>query len=93
MKISHSAIKSPIYELVKTVELDIRFGDDSWLIRIELLPHTEAKGRFRCHVWERELFRLTPRFPQDESGQPARVSDDALMVDRGIPRSNGRPVK
>jgi hypothetical protein len=87
MKISHSAIKSSIYELVKTVELDIQFFDDRWLIRIELLQDTEAKERFRCHVWERELFRLTPRFPQDESGQPAHVSDDALMVDRGIPSS------
>jgi hypothetical protein len=90
MKISHSAIKSSIYELVKTVELDIQFGDDSWSIRIELLQDTEAQERFRCHVWEIELFRLTPTFPQDENGQPAHVSDGALMVDRGIPRSSIR---
>jgi hypothetical protein len=87
MKISHSAITSSIFELVKTVELDIRLGDNSWPIRIELLQATEAKDRFRCHVWELELFRLTPRFPQDENGQPARLSDDTLMVERGIPRS------
>jgi hypothetical protein len=87
MKISHSAITSPIFEVVKTVELDIRFGDDSWSIRIELLQDTEVKDHFRCHVWELELFRLTPTFPQDENGQPAHISDDMLMVDRGIPRS------
>jgi hypothetical protein len=87
MKISHSAITSSIFELVKTVELDIRLGDDSWSIRIELLQDAEAKDHFRCHVWELELFRLTPTFPQDEMGQPAHTSDDVAMVDRGIPRS------
>jgi len=30
---------------------------------------------------------LTPTFPQDEDGQSAQISDDLLMVDRGIPRS------
>jgi hypothetical protein len=84
MKISHSAITSSIFELVKTVELDIRLGDNSWSIRIELLQATEAKDHFRCHVWELEMFRLTPTFPQDERGQPSHISDDALMVDRGI---------
>jgi hypothetical protein len=87
MKISHSAITSPIFELVKTVELDIQFGDNSWSLRIEMLQATEANDRFRCHVWESELFRLTPTFPQDESGRPSHVSDDALMVDRGIAHS------
>jgi hypothetical protein len=71
MTISHSAITSPTFELVKTVELDIRFGDDSWSIRIELLQAREAMDHFRCHVWELELFRLTPAFPQDENGLPA----------------------
>jgi hypothetical protein len=87
MKISHSAITSSIFELVKTVELDIRLGDDSWSIRIELLQDTEAKDHFRCHVWELELFRLTPAFPRDENDQPAHISDDILMVDRGIAHS------
>jgi hypothetical protein len=87
MKISHSAITSSIFELVKTVELDIQLGDNSWPIRIELLQATEATDRFRCHVWESEMFRLTPTFPQDESGQPLHTSDDALMVDRGIAHS------
>src|SRR5215475_13377140 len=87
MKISHPAITSSVFESAKTVELDIQFGDNSWSIRIELLQDTEVKDHFRCHVWELELFRLTPTFPQDKNGQPAQVSDDALMVDRGIPHS------
>lgn len=87
MKISHSAITSPIFEVVKTVELDIRFDDNSQSVRIELLQGAEVKNHFRRHVWELELFRLTPTFPQDEDGQSAQISDDVLMVDRGIPRS------
>jgi hypothetical protein len=87
MKIAHSAITSSVFELIKTLELDVQLNDDSWSIRIELFKDTETKGRFRCHVWELELFRLTPTFPQGEDKQPAHISDDVLMVDRGIARS------
>ena len=87
MKISHSALTSSIFESVKIVELDLRFGDDSWSIRIELLRDTEASDHFRCHVWELEMFRLTPTFPTDENDLPAHISDDILMVDRGIAHS------
>lgn len=87
MNISHSAITSSIFELVKTVESDIRLGDGSWSVRIELLRDTETRDHFRCHVWVLEQFRLTPTFPQDKDDQPAHISDDVLMVERGIARS------
>jgi hypothetical protein len=87
MRISHSAITSSIFELVKVAELDIRLGDNSWSIRIELLRDTGTADHFRCHVWELELFRLTPSFPRNENGQPEHITDDVLMVDRGIARS------
>src|SRR5262249_20291677 len=87
MKISHSAITSSVFELIKTLELDVQLGDDSWSIRIEIFKDTETNGRFRCHVWELELFRLTPTFPQGKDNEPAHSSDDVLMVDRGIARS------
>jgi hypothetical protein len=84
MKISHSAITSSLFELVKTVELDVQLGDDSWSTRIELFRDTTRADHFRCHVWELEFFRLTPTFPQDENNQPAHISDDVIMVERGI---------
>jgi len=87
MKISHPAITSSVFELIKTLELDVQLGANSWSIRIELFKDTETKSRFRCHVWELELFRLTPTFPEGRDNQPAHTSDDVLMVDRGIPRS------
>ena len=83
MNIVHSAIMSPLYDLAKTCELDVRLGDVAYKIRIELFRNTEKKDHYRCHVWELELFRLTPTFPMDEKGQPADISDDLVMVDRG----------
>ena len=87
MNIVHSAIMSPIYELGKTYELDVRLGEVTFKMRIELFRNTEKPDHFRCHVWELEMFRLTPTFPMDEEGQPADISDDMVMVDRGIPSS------
>jgi len=87
MNIVHSAIMSPIYELGKTYELDVRLGEVTFKMRIELFRNTEKPDHYRCHVWELEMFRLTPTFPMDESGQPAVISDDMVMVDRGIPSS------
>jgi hypothetical protein len=87
MKIRHSAVTSPVYELVRVVETDIQFGDHAWTYRIELLRNTEDETRFRCHVWETEMFRLMPSFPRDDKDEPAHVSDDTLMVERPIPRS------
>jgi hypothetical protein len=89
MNINHSAITSPLYELGKSYELDVRLADVTYKMRIELFRNTEKSDHFRCHVWELEMFRLTPTFPMDDSGQPAALSDDMVMVDRGIPRSRG----
>lgn len=84
MRIFHPAIRSSVYELAKVVELDVQIGDDSYSLRIELMRDTEDEHRFRCHVWELELFRLIPTFPMNASGQPEHISDDVLMVEREI---------
>jgi hypothetical protein len=87
MKVIHSAVTSPVYELVKTVEADIRLGDDSWTTRIELLRDREKPGHFRCRVWELELNRLMPSFPRDENDLPAHITDSPIFVERGIAHS------
>ena len=93
MKIPHPAVTTPVYELVRTVELNIRFPNDSWTIRIELLRSTETEGRFRCHLWELESFRLTPSFPRDENNLPAHLTDDIIMLERTSFLSTGRGRK
>lgn len=90
MKVDHSAVSTPIYELAKIFELDLQLGEDSYTLRIELFRNTEKEDHFRCHAWELETFRLVPTFPMDESNEPAHTCDDVLMVDRGIPRSHTR---
>ena len=87
MKIAHSAVKTPIYELARSLEVDLQLGDGSLTFRIELFRNSEKPNRFRCHVWDLEMFRLKPTFPRDDNDQPRDTCDDILMVDRGIPRS------
>jgi hypothetical protein len=87
MKVIHSAVTSAIYELVKTIEVDIQLGEDSWTTRVELLRNTEKSDHFRCRVWELELYRLTPSFPRDENNLPAHITDSPIFVERGIANS------
>ncbi len=82
MRFDHPAITSPLFELVRTLEVDLRLGEDHVPLRIELFGDLADATRFRCHVWEREFFRLTPTFPQDDAGEPKDVSDDELLVER-----------
>jgi hypothetical protein len=81
MKITHSAITSPVFELVKTVEVDLTLGDEMWPTRIEILRDTERQDLFRCRVWQLELFRIQSTFPQS-GGKPAHEpSDHSLIVE------------
>jgi hypothetical protein len=88
LKIIHRAVTSSTFELVRTIELEIQLSDeDSWTTRIELFRDTEQSNLYRCRVWELELFRLTPSFPRNEQNEPAHVTDDTIMVERGIAHS------
>ncbi|MFQ6017092.1 MAG: hypothetical protein ACE5KF_02760 [Kiloniellaceae bacterium] len=78
----HPAIPGPIFELMKIVEIDCAFGGQMVPVRIELYRDTENASRFRCRLWEREAFRLTPTFPQNEAGQPTEISDDEILAER-----------
>lgn len=82
MKLIHSAITSPIFELVKVIELDITLGDDLIPTRIEIFQDTARSDFFRCRVWELEYFRLIPTFPMDENGEQLHISDDVIQAER-----------
>ena len=83
MRIKHSAITSPFYEIAKVVEFDLLLGDDSWSIRIELFRNTESQGRFRCRIWQAELFRIQSTFPS-EPRDPR--SDELIWVEFSGPK-------
>jgi hypothetical protein len=82
LKVIHSTITSPVFELVKTVLLDITLAEDYIPTRIEIWQDTERKDRFRCYIWELEYFNLTPTFPQDETGKPRDTCSDVTQVER-----------
>jgi hypothetical protein len=84
LKVIHSTITSPVFELVKTVLLDITLAEVYIPTRIEIWQDTERKDRFRCYIWELERFNLTPTFPQDETGKPRDTSSDVTQVERSM---------
>jgi hypothetical protein len=87
MKITHSSITSPVFELVKTVEVDLALGDEKWPTRFEILRDTERPDLFRCRISQLELFRIQSTFPQS-GGKPAHEpSDHRLIVEWDGPRA------
>ena len=79
MKIKHSAITSPVFELVKTVEVDLTLLDETWPTRIEIFRATDRKDFFRCRVWQLESFRIQSTFPQ-KRGRPAHEPSDHRLI-------------
>lgn len=79
----HPFMKEPLYELIKTMEVDLALGDDSFSLRIELFQSTTSSQWFRARLWRTEFYRLQSTFPQNElSGQPAHhPSDETIQVD------------
>jgi len=82
MKIEHPSVAGRAYELKQTLEFDVTLGEEDIPIRIELFESVESDGHFRALFWERELIRLTPTFPQDDSGGPEHTCDDTLLLER-----------
>jgi hypothetical protein len=71
---------TPIFELFRTIELDVALRDGI-TVRIELLRARGEPGVYRARVLRSDLFRLTPSFPRDEDGEPTERTDDGVLVD------------
>ncbi|MFN0121292.1 MAG: hypothetical protein ACKV2V_12405 [Blastocatellia bacterium] len=82
MQLIHSAITSPVFELVKIIELDLTLGEDLIPTRIEILRDMARDDFFRCHIRELEYFTLTPTFPCDDHGKPLHISSDVHLAER-----------
>src|SRR5687768_5725325 len=79
MKLRHSAITSSIYELVKVVEFDLTL-EEMWPMRIEIFKDTEKSGHYRARLWQYEMHRIQPTFPQDVSGQPDKDHAQHILI-------------
>ena len=80
INIFHSAVKSELYELVKTIEFDVALGEDGFNLRIELFRALSSQNHFRAHIWRSEFYRIQSTFPQDhETHKPVDPSSDELI--------------
>lgn len=72
-----------VFELVRTIELDVALGDEPMTLRLEILRARHQKQLYRARLWRLDLFRQTPSFPRDEEDEPSERSDDSLFVEWG----------
>jgi len=82
MKIIHPAVRSDVFKLVTTLEFDLEVGDHFLPTRIELFQDTERKKRWRCRMWERELYHLTLTLPSKKRSKKREESDEELLVEK-----------
>jgi hypothetical protein len=70
-----------VFELVRTLELDVELGDEPMVLRIEIFRARHQRQLYRARLWRRDLFRLTPSFPRDERDEPTARTDDRCFVE------------
>ena len=75
-------ISSTVFELVRTVEVDLEIEDDAWPVRVEIYRDDEDEANFRARVWLLETFRIQPTFPQNEAGGPQdQAADEEVLIE------------
>ena len=70
------------YDLVKTGEMEFQLGDETVRLTIEIFRNQAKPHDFYARIWDCELFRLQPTFPQDKKGKPKHKTDDPIRVER-----------
>ncbi len=72
------------FGLVRTIEVDLRLGDDTatiTTIRVEFFRAEGDATRFRCRLWRLETYRIKPTFPQENGLPKHEESDEEILVD------------
>jgi len=83
MKIQHSAVTSDVFKLLTTLEFDLVVGHHFLPTRVELFQDTVRKRRFRCRMWERDLYHMQMSLPPDGKRRSRRSeSDEEILVER-----------
>ncbi|MEQ8452700.1 MAG: hypothetical protein RLO52_14780 [Sandaracinaceae bacterium] len=70
-----------VFELLRTLELDVELGAEPMVLRVELFKARHQSQLYRARLWRRELFRMKPSFPRDDDDEPRERTDDTLYVD------------
>jgi hypothetical protein len=75
-------MKVACYDLVKTGEMEFQVGDETVRLTIEIFRNQAKPHDFYARIWDCELFRLRPTFPQGTKGKPVRWTDEPIRVER-----------
>lgn len=81
MKLIHPCIKSPLFKVVSTFEIDVEFGDDSFTLRIELFRSHANSKLYRYRISRTEMFSMQPMFPEDEKGSPPEPTTETIFIE------------
>lgn len=88
MKLIHPVIKSSLFDLIRTFEIDIALeAEDSFTIRIDIFQSIDDNKIYRYRAWRYEFFRLQSTFPQDSQGHGIhQPSDEIILVAFSLPK-------
>lgn len=70
---------SEFYEVVKTVEFVMQYGEEDTLFRIEAL-HELQTNRFSTRVYYQEHFHLQPSYPVEKGKFMQKLADFRVWV-------------
>ena len=82
MIIQHSAVTSDVFKLIETLEFDMEIKGHFLPTRIELFQDTERSNRFRCRMWERELYHMRLTMTDKNEPESNFESDEEVLVER-----------
>lgn len=81
--IQHPAVVSPIYQLRKTLELDVRLSGERVPVRIELFQSVAHSRAFRCRVRSMEtaaqLQAILAQVASEEGTEEGRAATESLI--------------
>ena len=70
------------YDLVKTGEMEFDLGGETVRLTIEVFKNQAKPFDYYARIWDCELFRLQPTFPQSKKGKPKQTTDEPIRVER-----------
>jgi hypothetical protein len=75
-------MKINCYDLVKAGEIEFQLDGEVVRLTIEIFRSDKKPHEFYARIWDCELFRLRPTFPQTQKGRPKLKTDDPIRVER-----------
>lgn len=69
------------FAAIRTLELDVEIGGEPMVLRVELFRARGEPRTYRARLWRRELYRMAPSFPRDESDEPSERADETIFVE------------